>query len=226
MFLFIQKGHGSSPRLWKIRWEYVAGHSDTGTIGLLSKDGNSDWRNVMKISGKKTKNYASRNISLGCKHVRIVISLWFCLLIVNLWAILNVRNIHLVPLLGLTLRFLFLPHHSFSFTLSLIICLVGLYFEKGQAKEYWIYLRNTLFQHAQSLSVWLLHDPVVRPIWLLSPWNFPGKNTGVGCHFLLQGIFLTQEGLFDPWWGRSPAVAGRFFTTEPPGKPFLRTESP
>ena len=22
---------------------------------------------------------------------------------------------------------------------------------------------------------------------------FPGKNTGVGCHFLLQGIFLTQE---------------------------------
>ena len=22
--------------------------------------------------------------------------------------------------------------------------------------------------------------------------DFPGKNTGVGCHFLLQGIFLTQ----------------------------------
>ena len=21
----------------------------------------------------------------------------------------------------------------------------------------------------------------------------PGKNAGVGCHFLLQGIFLTQE---------------------------------
>ena len=26
----------------------------------------------------------------------------------------------------------------------------------------------------------------------LSPWNFPGKNTGVSCHFLLQGIFPTQ----------------------------------
>ena len=26
----------------------------------------------------------------------------------------------------------------------------------------------------------------------LCPWNFPGTNTGVGCHFLLQGIFLTQ----------------------------------
>ena len=30
------------------------------------------------------------------------------------------------------------------------------------------------------------------PSRLLCPWNFPGKNTGVGCHFLLQGIFLTQ----------------------------------
>ena len=26
---------------------------------------------------------------------------------------------------------------------------------------------------------------------LLSPWDFLGKNTGVGCHFLHQGIFLT-----------------------------------
>ena len=26
----------------------------------------------------------------------------------------------------------------------------------------------------------------------LHPWDFPGKNTGVGCHFLLQGIFPTQ----------------------------------
>ena len=27
----------------------------------------------------------------------------------------------------------------------------------------------------------------------LCPRDFPGKSTGVGCHFLLQGIFLTQE---------------------------------
>ena len=25
-----------------------------------------------------------------------------------------------------------------------------------------------------------------------SPWNSPGKNTGVGCHSLLQAIFLTK----------------------------------
>ena len=24
------------------------------------------------------------------------------------------------------------------------------------------------------------------------PWDFLGKNTGVGCHFLFQGIFPTQ----------------------------------
>ena len=30
------------------------------------------------------------------------------------------------------------------------------------------------------------------PARLLCPWNSPGKNTRVGWHFLLQGIFLTQ----------------------------------
>ena len=30
------------------------------------------------------------------------------------------------------------------------------------------------------------------PARLLCPWNFPGKNTGVGCRALLQGIFQTQ----------------------------------
>ena len=30
------------------------------------------------------------------------------------------------------------------------------------------------------------------PTRLLCAWDFPGKNTGGGCHFLLQGIFSTQ----------------------------------
>ena len=37
---------------------------------------------------------------------------------------------------------------------------------------------------------------VLSGVWLfysfLCPWDFPGKNTGEGCHFLLQGIFLIQ----------------------------------
>ena len=35
----------------------------------------------------------------------------------------------------------------------------------------------------------------LQPTRLLCPWDFPGKNTGVGCHFLLQGIFPTQGSL-------------------------------
>ena len=45
---------------------------------------------------------------------------------------------------------------------------------------------------------------------------FPGKNTGVGCHFLLQGIF--PPGI-EPTSPMSPTLAGGFFTVEPPGKP-------
>ena len=28
---------------------------------------------------------------------------------------------------------------------------------------------------------------------LLCPWDLSGKNTGIGCHFLLQGIFPAQR---------------------------------
>ena len=41
--------------------------------------------------------------------------------------------------------------------------------------------------------------------------DFPGKNAGVGCHFLLQGIF--------PSHGSNLGLLHGVFTTEPPGKP-------
>ena len=34
------------------------------------------------------------------------------------------------------------------------------------------------------------HEPY--PAKLLCPWDFPGKNTGVCCHFLLQSIAVTE----------------------------------
>ena len=43
----------------------------------------------------------------------------------------------------------------------------------------------------QSLS----HVQLSEALWTvacLAPGNSPGKNIGVGCHFLLQGIFKTQ----------------------------------
>ena len=44
---------------------------------------------------------------------------------------------------------------------------------------------------------------------LLCPWDSPGKNTGVGCNALLQGI-VPSQGL-NP--GLLHALAGVFFTT-------------
>ena len=41
--------------------------------------------------------------------------------------------------------------------------------------------------------VLLLRSHELQPTGLLCPWDSPGKNTGVGCHSLLQGIFSTQE---------------------------------
>ena len=55
----------------------------------------------------------------------------------------------------------------------------------------------------------------------ICPWNSPAKNTGMGGHSLLQGIFLIQESKLDllhyclilysepprkPWWGSEPRL--------------------
>ena len=46
---------------------------------------------------------------------------------------------------------------------------------------------------------------------LLCAWDFPGKNTGLGCRSLLQGLFLIQG--LNPCISMSSAFAGRFFTS-------------
>ena len=50
----------------------------------------------------------------------------------------------------------------------------------------------------------------VYPTRLLFPWDFPGKNPGVGCHALLQGTFpdpgIELVSLM------YPSLAGGFFT--------------
>ena len=44
----------------------------------------------------------------------------------------------------------------------------------------------------QLLSCIWLWSRGLYPARLLCPWDSPGKNAGVGCHALLQGIFPTQ----------------------------------
>ena len=59
-----------------------------------------------------------------------------------------------------------------------------------------------------SLSrVQLFVTPWTAACWSPLSMDFPSKNTGVGCHFLLQEIFLTQGsnlGLLHCW--QSPAL--------------------
>ena len=68
-------------------------------------------------------------------------------------------------------------------------------------KENIRYLHLTLVlssthSESESVSCSVLSDSLrphgLYPARLLCPWNSPGKNTGVGCHALLQEIFLTQ----------------------------------
>ena len=87
-----------------------------------------------------------------------------------------------------------------------------------------------------------------QPNRLLCPWDSPGKNTGVCCHFLLHCIKVKNEsevaqscptlsGSMD-WSGlpfpssgdlpdteikpRSPALEADALPSEPPGKPIIK----
>ena len=57
----------------------------------------------------------------------------------------------------------------------------------------------------------------LRPHGLYTLWGFPGQNTGVGSHFLLQGIFPTQ--------GQNPSLPrGRQIHYQPSHKRLIKHE--
>ena len=70
---------------------------------------------------------------------------------------------------------------------------------------------------AQPCSILCNPMDLMQPTRLLCPWDSPGKNIRVGCHFLLQGIFLTQ--------GSNPSLlcllhwCSSSLPLAPPGKP-------
>ena len=51
------------------------------------------------------------------------------------------------------------------------------------------------------------------------PWDSPGKNTAVGCHAFLQGIFPTQGCSLCLLRGQADSLL-----SEPPGKPLMHHE--
>ena len=58
--------------------------------------------------------------------------------------------------------------------------------------EYCTFLDHCGLFLVGKLCLTLLWPHALQPTKFLCPWDSPGKNTGVGCHFFLQGIFPTQ----------------------------------
>ena len=77
---------------------------------------------------------------------------------------------------------------------------------------------------AQSLVSDSLWPHRRQPARLLCPWDSPGKNTGVGCHVPLQGIFPTQGSnlCLLHWQAGSSALSHRGSPHELPRMFFLR----
>ena len=72
------------------------------------------------------------------------------------------------------------------------------------------------FEKSESVSLSLLPHGL-KHARLFCPWNSPGKNTGMGSHSLLQGIFLTQGSNSGLLHCRQIPLP-----SEPPGKPPLK----
>ena len=53
-------------------------------------------------------------------------------------------------------------------------------------------VQSTVSESVSCCHIRLFVTPWTVATRLLCPWDSPGKNTGVGCHSLLQGIFLAQ----------------------------------
>ena len=58
----------------------------------------------------------------------------------------------------------------------------------------------------------------MEPTKLLCLWDFSGKNTGTGCHFLLQGFFPTQGSISCIL---CPLHCRWILYPKPPGKPLI-----
>ena len=90
---------------------------------------------------------------------------------------------------------LFWAHILRSWTKAVILCCFAVI--EHHIISLWIKILISNNNHACMLSyfyrVWLCATLWLQPARLLCIWDSPGKNTGVGCHALLQGIFPTQE---------------------------------
>ena len=82
-------------------------------------------------------------------------------------------------------------HFWYGGTICTLQILAG---RKKKKKKNPVYANSPPWKWKWSRSVMSdsLRPHGLQPARLPCPWDFPGNNTGVGCHFLLQGIFPTQ----------------------------------
>ena len=91
------------------------------------------------------------------------------------------------PLLPSLINTFFLPVSPKALLLALFFSNNTLSF--GKACPLVIWKVEKWSRSVMSNSLW---PRGLQPPRLLCPWDFSGKSTGGGCHFLLQGIFPTQ----------------------------------
>ena len=101
-------------------------------------------------------------------------------------------------------------------SLNLVLSTHAIYsvFKKKKSHSFpsiFCFVFNCLCAHSVVFNSLQPHG--LQPTSLICPWDSPGKNAGMGCRFLLQGIFLSQRSKLQLLHCR------RFFTAEPLEKP-------
>ena len=72
------------------------------------------------------------------------------------------------------------------------LCLVSSSLPPDLWQPLFFYCFHVCCALSHSVMSYSLQPHGLWPIRMVYPWSFPGKNAGVGCHFLLQTIFPTQ----------------------------------
>ena len=104
------------------------------------------------------------------------------------------------------------------FSFSLLVCLLGAFVLRSDF-SFSSYSPKALEPHMKKELVTqscptLCRPRRLQPTRLLCLWDSPGKNTGVGCHALFYGIFLTLGVEL-----RTPMLRADSLPSELPGKP-------
>ena len=135
---------------------------------------------LLSLSKRKTGTQSGEDWLLAFTCMPHIIVL--CFIVFQRYFIFYKLKIFGNPALGKSISAMFLM--AFVHLVSLSHILVIQYFKRLHDPWKWKWSCSGM-----SDSLW---SRGLEPTTLLHPWDFPGKSTGVGCHFLLQRIFPTQ----------------------------------